>query len=185
MVKGSAGGKAWALIQKREAVHRYWLNPSYCKECRNVLMPTKSTKKISDVRTKSFCNQSCAAFFNNRKKPRKSKEPKAKKMKTKAIFLRTKAEIFSKGLNWQASRSNIQKTARFVFFKVFPNPSCYVCGYSLHVDVAHIKSVSSFSPTAYLYQINHISNLIGLCKNHHWEYDNNYLCLLRANLSSP
>lgn len=178
MRKGSAGGKAYALIQKREAVHRYWSNPSYCKECGNVIVP-KPNQKIPEVRIKQFCNHSCAAFFTNRAKPKNPKPLKTKKTRTRKLFLRTKEQVFTGGLNWQSARSNIQKTARLVFFRIYPKPSCYICGYDLHVDVAHIKPVSSFGATAKVYEINHISNLAGLCKNHHWELDNEYFCLVK------
>jgi predicted restriction endonuclease len=43
------------------------------------------------------------------------------------------------------------------------------------VEVAHIKAVSNFSEDSLISEINDISNLIGLCPNHHWEYDNGLL----------
>ena len=52
---------------------------------------------------------------------------------------------------------------------------CYICGYSKHVEVCHIKPVSSFSLDSKLSDVNHISNLIMLCPNHHWEFDNGML----------
>jgi len=47
-----------------------------------------------------------------------------------------------------------------------------VCGYSNHVEVCHIKSVSDFDGDELMRNINSIDNLIGLCPNHHWEFDN-------------
>jgi predicted restriction endonuclease len=49
---------------------------------------------------------------------------------------------------------------------------CEVCGYNTHVEVCHIKSVSSFSDDTLITEINSIDNLVGLCPNHHWEFDN-------------
>ena len=54
---------------------------------------------------------------------------------------------------------------------------CVVCGYSLYVECAHVKSVESFSAESLVSEINHPKNLVGLCKNHHWEYDQGILIL--------
>ena len=50
--------------------------------------------------------------------------------------------------------------------------SCSKCGYDKHVEICHIKSISSFSDETLLNTINHESNLIALCPNCHWELDN-------------
>lgn len=55
--------------------------------------------------------------------------------------------------------------------------TCKICGYSLHVDICHIKELHEFPETATLAEVNHLSNLVALCKNHHWEMDNGYLML--------
>ena len=87
----------------------------------------------------------------------------------------TKGELFNDRKNWQSARSAIQKLARASFKEANPNPKCLICGYSNHVEVAHIKPVSDFDDSATVREINSLSNLIGLCPNHHWEYDNGIL----------
>lgn len=52
---------------------------------------------------------------------------------------------------------------------------CKVCNYSLHVELAHIKSISSFPDSATLEEVNAKSNIIPLCRNCHWEFDNGIL----------
>jgi HNH endonuclease len=52
---------------------------------------------------------------------------------------------------------------------------CVVCGYNLHVDIAHIKPVADFPMSATLGEVNSPDNLTALCPNHHWEFDNGYL----------
>lgn len=52
---------------------------------------------------------------------------------------------------------------------------CVVCGYDTHFDVAHIKDIKSFSDDSLISDVNSIDNLIALCKNHHWEFDNGLL----------
>ena len=54
---------------------------------------------------------------------------------------------------------------------------CKVCGYKNHVEVCHIKSVSSFGDNDLITEINSFNNLIGLCPNHHWEFDNGHVKL--------
>ena len=95
--------------------------------------------------------------------------------KKQEVSSQTKKNIFEKRKNWQSARSAIQKNARLIFFKENMNPKCFICGYDKHVEVAHIKPVSEFDENATILEINDINNLIGLCPNHHWEYDNNLL----------
>jgi len=95
-----------------------------------------------------------------------------KLIKSIGISSLTKDELFNKRKNWQSARSAIQKHARSVFFESNPSPSCANCGYLNHVEVAHIKAVSEFDGFTTIGEINLLSNLMGLCPNHHWEYDN-------------
>lgn len=92
-----------------------------------------------------------------------------------AILTKTKGELFEERKNWQSARSSIQADAKKTFEAFNPNPKCKICGYSNHVEVAHIKSVSEFDDSATIGEINSINNLIGLCPNHHWEFDNGIL----------
>lgn len=94
---------------------------------------------------------------------------------------RTKKELFETRSNWQCARSAITKNANEVYFKINENPKCAICGYDKHVEVAHIKSVSSFTDESLISEINSIDNLIGLCPNHHWEYDKGILDLKEKN----
>lgn len=88
------------------------------------------------------------------------------------VLNKTKAELFNKRKNWQSARSAIQKNARKIFYAYNNSPKCAICGYDKHVEIAHIKAVSDFSDETTIREINSVSNLIGLCPNHHWEYDN-------------
>lgn len=55
------------------------------------------------------------------------------------------------------------------------NNGCNVCGYKLHVELAHIKPLKDFDLKSKLSDINDESNNLALCPNHHWEFDNNLL----------
>jgi 5-methylcytosine-specific restriction endonuclease McrA len=50
--------------------------------------------------------------------------------------------------------------------------SCAICGYDKHVEIDHIKPISSFAPDALLIDVNSRKNLIQLCRNCHWERQN-------------
>lgn len=95
--------------------------------------------------------------------------------KSNFVLDKTKGELFENRKNWQSARSAIQKLAREIYFENNISPKCKICGYSNHVEVAHIRPVSDFPDTALIREINSIENLIGLCPNHHWEYDNGIL----------
>ena len=90
---------------------------------------------------------------------------------------RTKGDLFTNRKNWQSARSAIRKYAQTVFFEHNTEHKCAICGYDKHIEVAHIKAVSEFDDNATVGEINAITNLIGLCPNHHWEYDNGLLSL--------
>lgn len=54
---------------------------------------------------------------------------------------------------------------------------CARCGYTLHVEISHIKPISSFPLTATLEEINAPANLVPFCPTHHWEFDNHIFTL--------
>lgn len=49
---------------------------------------------------------------------------------------------------------------------------CAKCGYDLHVELAHIRAVSDFSDDELLSEVNSSDNVVQLCQNCHWEFDN-------------
>ena len=92
-------------------------------------------------------------------------------------LLVTKGELLIRSKSKADAASAIRKHARKLYFYVNSRKECKLCAYDKHVEVAHIKAVSSFPPTATLAEINSIDNLIGLCPNCHWEYDHGYFSL--------
>lgn len=53
--------------------------------------------------------------------------------------------------------------------------ACLDCGYSLHVDICHVRDVKDFPMSTTVGVVNDPNNLVALCKNHHWEFDNGFL----------
>src|SRR6266487_4016432 len=79
--------------------------------------------------------------------------------------------------SWQSARSLIQKNARAAYILSGKPKLCAICNYAQHYEVAHIRDVADFPGTALIQEINAVINLIALCPNHHWEFDNNKLVL--------
>lgn len=89
----------------------------------------------------------------------------------------TKEYLFDKRNSWQSARTEIRKQAMKSFEKSDKQKKCIVCGYDKHIEIAHIKAVSEFSKDCLVSEINKSDNLVALCPNHHWEYDNGLLDL--------
>lgn len=66
-------------------------------------------------------------------------------------LVRTRARMIAKKLGWK---------------------SCKNCGYSKHIEIAHIKAIGDFPKETLLSVINDPTNLAPLCPNCHWEFDN-------------
>jgi hypothetical protein len=171
----SLGGQARAVTQRKEAINKYYDNPKYCKMCSCVIL-VKNSEKVSEVRKKTFCNKTCSASYNNTKRPTKVKPVKGE---TKVVFDfllgLTKNELFGKAKNWQSARTCIRKHAAFIYNKYAGTKCCINCGYHKHIEICHITAVSKFLGNSLITDINSIENLIGLCPNCHWEFDNNLL----------
>lgn len=149
-----------------------------------------------------FCTRSCANSFNNRKFPKHKPSERVCTL-CKCVFVKgkdhksnfrclncrfkardysnftiadyhAKNSVFGKHPSWK--NAHIRYHARSKHLDI-SNKSCANCGYSKHVELAHIKPISSFSEEATLGEVNSKDNLIQLCRNCHWEFDHNLLNL--------
>ena len=174
--------KAAKIVNEKSrtlAVENYYKNPSKCKKC-GCVIEVKENQRCSDVRKKVFCSKSCAATYNNKLYPKRIRTEKPKKEKKEKFTYLTgirKKEFFDlKGIYYKF-RAVIRKHAHFVYNSNGGEQKCKVCGYDKHVEVCHIKSVSSFGDDDFITEINSLDNLVGLCPNHHWEFDNGHIKL--------
>ena len=159
--------------KRQKALEEYYKSPNICKFCGEIIK-VEENQKPSEVKKKVFCGSSCSASFNNRgreKKQKKDKENLTKPEKFSFFEGVTKKEFFDKKGVYYKFRSEIRKHAQYVYGKNQGVKTCKVCGYGKHIQVCHIKSVSSFSDDTLIIEINSKDNLVGLCPNHHWEYD--------------
>ena len=141
-----------------------------------------------------FCNRSCAASYNNVLFPKRKKTSKIgicsickEQVPYRRKYCNTCRKLHDPNYkDWskvslqeiQNSRkyqvnSRIRMIARKVFWNHHDQKTykCPNCSYSKHIDVCHIKPINRFKGQTKISEINNISNLIGLCKNCHWEFD--------------
>ncbi len=141
-----------------------------------------------------FCSRSCAATINNKISPKRDKEHACKECSVPINGGRSYCALCHTAIrrrNWgkvtyasmsdhlpYQKHSTIRGLSRKWYLESVNNKvQCAVCGYDKHVDVCHIKAIGSFSKSATIAEINSLTNLIGLCKNHHWELDRGLLVL--------
>jgi hypothetical protein len=136
-----------------------------------------------------FCSRSCSASYNNRVSPKRTRTNTCKACGTLIVSDRTYCKrCFTK--DWSKIRkkdlkvkqryqvhSHIRNLARNAYMKAGLPRKCAICGYDLHIDICHIKPIKDFPDDAYIADINDTSNLIALCKNHHWELDHGLFIL--------
>lgn len=136
-----------------------------------------------------YCCRSCSATANNKKQPRRKFEGKCHKCesvisKSLKYCKKCHQEVF----NWLEDDTTIKeaiytqhhKSSAFALIrsrartiaKQLGWDSCRECGYSKHIEIAHIKAISSFPESTKLKVVNSPSNLLPLCPNCHWEHDN-------------
>jgi hypothetical protein len=175
----SAGGKSTAIILRKKAIEKYYSSPNLCKKCSKII-EVKENEKVSSTKRKKFCNRSCSASFNNNgikrvKKLYKNNKKTERKSEKINISDLTKGEIFKRYGSYQGGRSMICKNAKRAYNESGRDKKCFECGYERKIDIAHIRSVSSFPLDSKISEINDINNLLALCPNHHSEFDDGYL----------
>ena len=152
-----------------------------CIKCNNY---TKNNK---------FCSRSCATSYNNIVSPKRSLEgqcescstPIQKRLKfcltcreENGFIYKTLSEVKRDGnSNYSSTYPYLRTHSRRTYIEAQKPMKCYICDYDLYVEICHIKDVNSYSLDTLIKDINDISNLIALCRNHHWEFDNGHLSL--------
>lgn len=162
------------MNDRMAALEQYYKNPRECEFCQQILIVPDGVKP-SVIKKKKFCSKECLRGKYSLIYPKKEKTEKLPKELIQDKY--SKSDIFSKCKNWQSARSIIQKHARKIYNSSGKLKQCLICGYVKHYEVCHIKSVSSFENKVKIKEINDISNLIALCPNCHWEFDNGLLIL--------
>ena len=152
-----------------------------------------------DTNNPRFCSRSCSASYSNKQVPKRKRKTLCSKTNCQSITKdyrstlclehheeRIKSSYASK-MNTtleeyinKDSVKRLHKSSKFVHIrqlgryhnKHLLSLPCANCGYDKHVELCHIKPISSFALTATIGEINSPDNLIQLCPNCHWEFDN-------------
>jgi predicted restriction endonuclease len=101
---------------------------------------------------RTYCNE-CYQFFSIEEQTYGQLKARTKYQKNSRIRMHARKKYMNSG---------------------FPK-CCIACGYSKHIDICHVKDISSFPDETLIKEINDLSNLVALCKNHHWEFDNKFM----------
>lgn len=154
-------------------------------------------KKVSEIRNSPnhFCSRSCSTSYNNTVYAKRVVSGRCREcgasISAKYVYCqncrslrlfenRTVAEVVC--LSNKASRyCRIREHARKLYQHI---TACEVCGYRKHVEICHIKPLSSYDVTALVSEVNNKDNIAVLCPNCHWELDNGLLNLLNRQCRS-
>lgn len=166
----------------------YNRNPNICKNCgKEILCPDNIV--VSKVIKKQFCDRSCSTTYNNKQRIKKeyfcSECGELVGVGEKYSRRKYCDDCNPNSADWDnitlkevkekrqyQSHSRIRTLARKKFLKETNISSCQHCGYDKHIEVCHIKGINEFSEDALISEINSLDNMIGLCPNCHWEFDN-------------
>ncbi len=87
--------------------------------------------------------------------------------------LRESESIIDKHQSWKHSNvRNLCRKWNKNLIKI-----CQNCEYNVHIEFCHIRPISDFPDTATLGEINNYKNILILCRNCHWEFDNGLITL--------
>ena len=164
-----------------------------CSNCQLEILKTPSDIKKSKTGN-LFCSRNCSATFNNKgvrrhgglnkckqcektipsRKKYCSKECRTSHLGYLTLPTNTLKEITERlsvrGKHPSWRNAHIRNHNRH-FNKDKKSKPCAKCGYSLYVELCHIKQIKDFDDTATLEQVNSPNNVIQLCRNCHWELD--------------
>lgn len=169
------------LLLRRQAAYRDKgiVMEVVCLACKKTFR-----KKPNQIKRfpRHFCSSSCAASINNlgkqrnKPKPKKARQlPTSHELKLMTIAdYQARPSVAGKHPSWLNSHIREFNRSWNKRLRMLP---CQVCGYSAHVELAHIKPISSFDILTTLGEVNHPSNILVLCPNHHWEFDSGLLSL--------
>ena len=89
----SIGGRVTAIKLRKEALEKYYINPNKCLCC-NKIIEVPEGIKVPQIRKKKFCNQSCAAKYNNQIRIENNNFGFRKKENKKCICFKCNKEFY-------------------------------------------------------------------------------------------
>lgn len=147
-------------------------NPKFCSRRCAAISTNAVHPKRKIIRLCSKCDQPIANWRVSMCKPHHEEYLSNKKLDCRNRTIgdyRNKTYLSDKHRSWM--HAEIRSFARAWLSHLRTRP-CLHCGYDKHVELAHIRDISSFPDDTPLSVINSESNVIPLCPNCHWEFDN-------------
>lgn len=160
-----------------------------CNTCSKLFV--KNNSDIAKT-NHNFCSHGCSASFSNKTRAKPTLVKYCTNCSDEYInkyrdVTRTcsgicrmeknmKSTIISDKINNSGANTydKIRHNARR-YSKYFYPKYCMNCGYNKHYEVCHVKDLKDFDRDSTMYDTNQASNLIHLCCNCHWEFDNNMI----------
>lgn len=157
-----------------------------CAHCNKIFKPKYYPKPSKSGLY--FCSQLCNVTYWGKHRRKSGPEPKPKILTdhTKELKRRPQpltGEELLKDLKYSTGNptnryARIREHSRRLALKDRPNPCCLICGYSIYIEVCHIKAINEFNGETKLNEVNTLSNLTILCPNHHKEFDRGLLSVV-------
>jgi hypothetical protein len=152
-------------------------NPNYCSRSCSAKSTNKAFPKRKTARKCIVCGDSVASYRNSRCPVHHNEYMLTRFDYIKELTLEEyQSKDSLKNLHPSSKNVHIRLLAR-THFKDLRSKPCANCGYDKHVELCHIKPIREFSLTSKIKDINSYDNLIQLCPNCHWEFDNGLLSL--------
>lgn len=141
---------------KNNEVRRNYI-PNLCLYCNKPILPQPYIE-LSRTRKKKFCSVSCSA---------KSRAPEnTKNLPVGDADSKPRSEMDRVSIRGH-SRRQVRHRPKV----------CQNCGYDKYIEICHIKAIKDFAPDELVSVVNHIDNLLSLCRNCHHEFDHGILSL--------
>mgnify|MGYP000873201064 CR=1 FL=1 len=145
-------------------------NPKYCsRSCSAKYTNTHFPKRKL---TQTYCKH-CGANLN--RKNTNDQRTVCDDCKPNINDTKTLGDLIYHNHHKSSAFALVRSRARSILNRERITKECIICKYNLHVEVCHIKAISLYSLDTLVSEINNLNNLVYLCPNHHWEFDNKLL----------
>lgn len=142
-----------------------------------------------ETKNPKFCSRTCSAIHSNTSNPKRKPTHTCLECDKKINSKRARCEFHYK--EWKKEQEPIDMPISEIMYDNHHRSSSYAlvrtraraiankcgwtacakCGYSKHIQIAHIKPIASFDKSTLVSVVNSLDNLIPLCPNCHWEFD--------------
>lgn len=177
-------GRKYALGDRRRVMPG--TNPPVVKPCEICGRETTNPR---------FCSRSCSARNSNFVAPKRQKTQKFCKYCGTPVE-RSRARVCDdcnpNNVDWsnrtigeiqRAAKYQVSAALRTLARQVYKQSNrsrvCHNCGYDKHVEICHIRAIGWFPDDTPVAVVSSMDNLVALCPNCHWEFDNSLLTIDR------